>query len=937
MHPFDARIAYGELCRPLNARSLAALRLDVIYERALGDQLVYRDERGREIAVTDFVGGYGATLLGHHHPVIAKAARDAIDDQLPFAAQGSIRGKAAELAARLHEVMLDRSGWPYAVLLASTGTEAVELALKHAELRWRKRIDALRAKLERAIEQALRSGLPIDDELAPSLRARFESNVLRAAPIFVALERGFHGKTIGSLSLTFADAYRAPFARLLMPAWFVPIDDPAALERVVETHMLSYAWPVVGRDAITIETRQVCGVVAMIAEPIQGEGGVRPVPPELLARARSLADEHEISFVLDEIQCGMGRTGTFLYSEQLGVRGDVVLLSKSLGGGLAKISACLIRKDHFDEELPMVHGSTFAEDDPSAAVALASLGVLLDGVVSPMDRARRIGARLVQGLTTIARRYPDVVRDVRGVGLMIGVELGDRVPDGAIRALYDQDLLGYAVAGHLLHEHHIRVMPCMSAPRVLRLEPSAFIAEIAIERLLRALRDTCAILAAGDAHALLRYIVGRKGEALAPITPRSLRPIERADVRAGFVGYFVDAEQMPKLEPSFARFTIADREALVRRAWERIGPSRAGSVVVRSANGASVELRYYGLFIDSRTFFENLRGPRREVLRAQVEEAAQLAKADGCTVIGFGGLTSVVTGNCRELAIDGVALTTGNSLTVAMCLDAARANAAEMGIMLAGVTGAVVGAGGNIGSVYAARIADEVARLVLIGRAGHESSLVPLARRIYERAYERLFTASDDGGIEDDAPLRTGLSRSMFRHPIVRSMLDRRERPDGAKLEALFADVPLVSISSDPRALRDASLVLGASNSPAALIHPEHLGEGPVLIVDVAVPGDAHPSIATLAPRVKVITGGAVDLGPANVHIVPHAPIPNGHLYACATETIVLALEGRTESFSVGALRLEQVDEIRALAGKHGFTVAHGDHTSALDPLRRIA
>jgi predicted amino acid dehydrogenase len=448
-------------------------------------------------------------------------------------------------------------------------------------------------------------------------------------------------------------------------------------------------------------------------------------------------------------------------------------------------------------------------------------------------------------------------------------------------------------------------------------------------------------LRAGDAHALFAHLVlARSHERSIAIAREKREPTTRASCerRVGFIGYFVDAEQMPKFDPSLARFSTFAREELVRKTFGAIEPAHSGSAIVRSIDGSEVELRYYGLFVDSRTFYENLRGEGREVLRAQIERAARMAREDGCTVVGFGGLTSVVTANCRDIAVEGVALTTGNSLTVAMCIEAARREALAMGIDLSESTIAAVGAGGNIGSVYSLRMSDEAARMVLVARAGHEASLEALRCAIYERAYGRLLEASDEtGALSDDAPLRRGVSRALHRFEGVRELLTRRIAARGGEIAEIVKSAPPVEVTSDLRALRDASLVLGASNAPHALIKREHLGEGPVLVVDVAVPGDADSSVAALAPRVKVISGGAVDLGIANASLVPQAPLPRGHLYACAAETIVLGLEGRRESFSVGAIDLAQVEEILALATKHGFGLSNEAHVSALAPLKASA
>ncbi|MCC6876563.1 MAG: aminotransferase class III-fold pyridoxal phosphate-dependent enzyme, partial [Sandaracinaceae bacterium] len=649
------------------------------------------------------------------------------------------------------------------------------------------------------------------------------------------------------------------------------------------------------------------------------------------------------TLVFDEIQCGMGRTGTLLYAEQLGVAPDVVLLSKSLGGGLAKISACCIRRDHASDTLSLVHSSTFAEDDPSAAVARRTLSLVLASQDSPIRRARDRGAWLARRLRALWTEYPDVVREVRGAGLMLGLELrvepagapgqGSGVP----RALAEQGLLGYAIASYLLHRHRVRVMPCISAPSVLRLEPSVRLTRASVRRLGAALTEVCAILRAGDAHALMRHLVEGPQGAPAQDTPsvevasRPAEPAITAAKRAGLIGYFVDAGQMPLLDRSLSRFTLPEREALIDRVWRELAPTRASSGLIRSITGDTVELVQYGLFLDSRAFAVGMRTKDRLLLRDLTERAAERARDEGCTVIAFGGLTSIVTGNCRDLFVPGACLTTGNSLTVSMSLDAARREAPAMGIALGEATLGVLGAGGNIGSVYALSMSDEVARVVLVCRPGHEATLQPLVRQLYARAFGRL-----RAGIEGAA----GLAKSLLRNTVTHELLAGGALSDRAGLELARRPGPeaLVTTTSDPSQLRGCSIVLCATSSPRPVLHPEHLAsDGPVLVVDVAVPGDADPRVRSLAPRVNVVTGGTVDLGPLNTKYDPRAPLPKGHLYACGAEAAVLALEGRTDLGSVGAIRQDRVQELRALAARHGFGVAHGEHPGALAPLRRRA
>jgi acetylornithine/N-succinyldiaminopimelate aminotransferase len=216
------------------------------------------------------------------------------------------------------------------------------------------------------------------------------------APEIVTPERAFHGRTMGSLAATPGMAANPSFAPMLPGFRSVPIDDGGAL-----------------RAAVGPST------AAVIIEPILGEAGVYPVPDEMLLAAREACDEAGALLVFDEIQTGIGRTGSLWAYEQTPVRPDVMTTAKALGGGLP-IGACLASPDVADTFEPGDHGSTFAGSPLAASAALAVLDVVDDPDL--LRRVRDLGAGLRQSLEAI-----DGVREVRGRGLMIGVGLEEGI------------------------------------------------------------------------------------------------------------------------------------------------------------------------------------------------------------------------------------------------------------------------------------------------------------------------------------------------------------------------------------------------------------------------------------------------------------------------------------------------------------------------------
>jgi len=210
----------------------------------------------------------------------------------------------------------------------------------------------------------------------------------------------FHGKTLGALSVSGNPTHRMPFEPLLAGIVEVPFGDPDALASALE-------------DA-----------AAFIVEPIQGEGGVIIPPPGYLARARELCDRFGALLIVDEVQTGLGRCGLLFACEADGIVPDVMTLAKGLSGGVVPIGAYVARSACWNAayaKAPLLHTSTFGGNELACAAALAALDVLFEEDLTANARAR--GEELLNGLRAIAERYPAVIAEVRGRGLLVGVEL----------------------------------------------------------------------------------------------------------------------------------------------------------------------------------------------------------------------------------------------------------------------------------------------------------------------------------------------------------------------------------------------------------------------------------------------------------------------------------------------------------------------------------
>jgi acetylornithine/N-succinyldiaminopimelate aminotransferase len=337
------------------------------------------DAEGR--AYWDLLGGIAVNVLGHKHPRVLKALRSASDELLHVSNLYYHPGQGI-----LAEKLVRASGLCRA-FFCNSGTEANEAALKFARLATKK------TKL-------------------------------------VALEESFHGRTLGSLSLTGHDAYRTPFAPLVPGVRFVAPNDVAALEAAVDDE-----------------------TAAIFLEPVMGEGGIIPLGDEFMIAARRIADLHGTMLVLDEIQCGLGRTGQMFAFQKSGIVPDLVTLAKPLGGGLP-LGAVLTGAALEGVVKPGHHGTTFGGNP----IACRLGAVVIDETEKLLPQINALGDWFGAELKKLN------VVEVRGSGLMWGIEL-DRPAAPVARELLAQ---GFVVG--TAREKVLRLLPPYIVPKKALIE-----------------------------------------------------------------------------------------------------------------------------------------------------------------------------------------------------------------------------------------------------------------------------------------------------------------------------------------------------------------------------------------------------------------------------------------------------------------------------------
>lgn len=356
-------------------------RQPIVLERGEGSRVW--DADGKEYL--DFVGGLAVTALGHAHPAVTQAVAEQAA-RLVHVSNLYYTTPMIELARLLAEHSpLDR------VFFCNSGAEAVEAAIK--------------------------------------LARRYGHDERGGAHGIIAMDDGFHGRSLGALAATGTARYREPFAPMPPGFTHVPWNDLDALHAATDD-----------------------GTVAVLMEPVQGEGGVNEPAAGYLRGVRDWCDERGLLLILDEIQTGVGRTGALWAHEREGVEPDVMCVAKGLAGGLP-IGAVLARESLARHLVPGDHGTTFGANPVATAAGVAVLRHILENDV--LGAARRASERLIARLRAMEDRLP-AVTEVRGRGLLLAVSLSGEIAVDVVAACRERGLLVNNV-----RPDRIRLMPAL--------------------------------------------------------------------------------------------------------------------------------------------------------------------------------------------------------------------------------------------------------------------------------------------------------------------------------------------------------------------------------------------------------------------------------------------------------------------------------------------
>ncbi len=347
----------------------------------------------------DLLGGFGIYSAGIRHPKIIKAVRDQLK-RMSLSSQELLDPLRGALSEILGEIAPGDLQYCFFI---NNGTDAVEGAMKLARLYTGK------------------SG-------------------------FISFIKGFHGKSYGSLSLMGKAEFRAPFEPLLQDVYFVPYGDAAAVEQELQRAKM------VGFD-----------IAGVVVEPVQGEAGAIVPPGDFFPKLRKICDRYGVLLIADEVQTGLGRTGKLFGVNHWDVAPDIMCLGKALGGGVMPLSAFMSTPKIWKvmEPNPFIHSSTFGGNPLACAAGIAAINVTLSENLA--GKAAKSGKYLIEELKKIQKENEDFLIDVRGLGLLIGIEFIDSEFGYAVAAgLFKRGIL---VAGTLLNSKTIRIEPALNISR----------------------------------------------------------------------------------------------------------------------------------------------------------------------------------------------------------------------------------------------------------------------------------------------------------------------------------------------------------------------------------------------------------------------------------------------------------------------------------------
>lgn len=854
---------------PYLGKLMKALYLDKTYLSGYGDYL-YTSKNLLGEKYLDLTGGYGTNLLGHSNKEIFKHARNFFGGMnIPLSNQFSIRKYSGKLAKKLNQVLFNETNENFIVLFGSTGTEIVEMAIHHAYLEWKKNYKKLKIRQYRNYSGKY-------DKLLSEIWEENQKVIDSVIPCIITNSCSYHGGLSNARTLNGIENFSADFLQLSGIKRLVLDDRLSNLEYrlqnvLKENHTKLKVLKYHNREVI-VEYYSFSNIIGSILEPIKGEGGIQEIIPKLPRLLSSLP----FPLIFDEIQSGLGRSGSFLASKP--VIGDYYLFAKALGGNVAKISALAIDRNRYIEKFGKKVVSTFGGGGFETYIALKTLKIIERDNVPGL--AFKIGKMLKSALNSIVTEYPQSFESVDGRGLMLGIKLRITEDSGLFRILHEKKVLGYLVASYLLNRFTIRMLPSLAAPSVLRIEPSVNFEKASLDYLLTALRKLGQVLESKDLYELSKHLMdgdlynetSNQSSLYGPISTKEREPAKNAK-RVAFVGHFVNpSEELRMLSPSLIQ---ASETGLLKLFQKLQLLLEMEPFILNSENVFSGRVHLNSLIVPlSTASLEKLHrtGKRSEVIE-KIQEAVNLAANKGALFISLGGYNSIITDNgLKVIEPKGTRVVTGNTLTAVVGYQSFQKMVREHFAPTQPLTFGIVGSTGNIGRIFSQNLVSEdlhpKSRIILFGRN------LTLLKNL-------------KNAIQPDCKVDIEI---------------RRQLDEIKECDAVFVSVN----TNDP------------------ILYKDHFANNKkVVIFDVSIPSGVSDQIIR-EPNIIYKKHGASIVMPEDPDLLVTSCSPPGTALCCVYEALLCGLE-KIHAPLRGKITIEGFNEVKQAASKYGLLEEFGE------------
>ncbi|SHO57534.1 aminotransferase class III-fold pyridoxal phosphate-dependent enzyme [Vibrio quintilis] len=734
--------------------------------------------------------------------------------------------------------------------------------------------------------------------------------------IIVSATNSFHGKTMGAVLATGNEHYRLPFYPPSESFLHVPFNDAQALEDILSTRPAA----------------------AFIVEPVQGEGGMVTPAPGYLKTCEQLCKKYGTLLIVDEVQTGLGRTGKLFACEHDDVEPDILLIAKTLSGGLIPISACIAGKKAWTTEFGQLHTSTFANNHLATTIGCAVMKKLTEEP-EIIAGVARVGAYLQARLRELVDRFPVAFKTCDGMGLMQGLTLQPWHDEESYLCptVSGQGIIVPLVCAYLLNRHNICTLPTMNSHNVLRLQPCYLATEAEIDQLIHALEKAGELITQGKFSALIRAAAGIGEERPGvPDRPYKNPPIVPQGEKLGTFCFFVHPvtdmhtiDCMPGGQQAYTADEIEKIQYWLGKAKAFYGGASPAYYMpcIPSKNGGYVD----GWLISSLLTPKDMMRLPKEKKEQLIHSYVGIAQENGADMIGLGAFTSVITRSGTTVADCGTPVTTGNAFTALTSTDSirtiCRARSEKMSLKTLGI----VGVSGSVGRLCLLDIGAEFRQLYLIGNPRNKDnvdkqevvageflyklfsgvlseSMTPLWKTLTDAGAEAVIQAHVNQLPDEDYPAET--YRAMFR-AVKQQYLETYGRTEG---------FPLLLSNDIEHALPVCDVIVTATSNGESFIRPDVLSPG-AIVCDVARPSDLLQEVKQNRDDITAYDGGLVRL-PANLRFGgPNiAELDTGVTLACLAETVILTMSQARKNYSIGGISsIEEAREVFQLALKHGF------------------